>query len=406
MFKDVTKRLCAKIIGFVFFIAGTLKLMDPAGSALIVREYLNFFHVGFLSGTAGVIGEVFALLETLCGVCLVTGVFRKVAAWTVSILLGGFTLLTLVLWIANPEMDCGCFGEAIHLTHFQSFAKNMVLCILAVIAFWPFKDFGSPSRKKYVTAAVIGASWIGFAIYSLLCIPMLQLTPFSLSSRLSAAAGLPETTTDEYISTFIYEKNGKQGVFTLNKLPDSTWTFVETRTVKKEDNIRETDFPELSFTDREGEYRDTLAAAGNVIVFSVTRPDRIRERRWRSVAEAAGKASEAGFDVLVLMSGSFDGMEAAMRKNLPAEVAGALLEQCYMADYRTLISLNRSNGGAVYFNDGNIIQKWAATSLPDGKELNGIIRRNSTEVMLKADSRGRLAFQTYMLYTLSLLLLI
>ena len=106
------------------------------------------------------------------------------------------------------------------------------------------------------------------------------------------------------------------------------------------------------------------------------------------------------------MSGSFDGMEAAMRKNLPAEVAGALLEQCYMADYRTLISLNRSNGGAVYFNDGNIIQKWAATSLPDGKELNGIIRRNSTEVMLKADSRGRLAFQTYMLYTLSLLLLI
>ena len=159
------RRLCAVILGFVFFVAGVLKLMDPVGSMLIVREYLNFLHLGFLRAMAGPIAEMFALAETTLGICLVTGVFRKVTAWATTILLGGFTLLTLLLWILNPDMDCGCFGEAVHLTHFQSFVKNIVLCLLTLAAFVPYNDFGKPKKSKYFTFALTLVAVLIFAVY-------------------------------------------------------------------------------------------------------------------------------------------------------------------------------------------------------------------------------------------------
>ena len=190
------RRLCAVILGFVFFVAGVLKLMDPVGSMLIVREYLNFLHLGFLRAMAGPIAEMFALAETTLGICLVTGVFRKVTAWATTILLGGFTLLTLLLWILNPDMDCGCFGEAVHLTHFQSFVKNIVLCLLTLAAFVPYNDFGKPKKSKYFTFALTLVAVLIFAVYSLMFIPLLELTPFNLSSRLESAAEIQEAVED------------------------------------------------------------------------------------------------------------------------------------------------------------------------------------------------------------------
>jgi uncharacterized membrane protein YphA (DoxX/SURF4 family) len=118
------RRVSAIVIGFVFFLAGVLKLMDPVGSALVVEEYLKFLHIGFLSGLSGAIGVGMALLETLLGAALITGVWRKVTAIATGVMLGAFTILTLVLYIRNPNMDCGCFGEALHLTHLQSFQER------------------------------------------------------------------------------------------------------------------------------------------------------------------------------------------------------------------------------------------------------------------------------------------
>ena len=91
---------------------------------------------------------------------------------------------------------------------------------------------------------------------------------------------------------------------------------------------------------------------------------------------------------------------------ISGEQADFLMRNSYISDYKTLVSLNRSNGGAVYFNDGNLIEKWSGASLPDLKDLKRRIRQDSTEVMLKSDSRGRLNFQAFMLYAISLLLLV
>ena len=328
-------------------------------------------------------------------------------AWATTILLGGFTLLTLLLWILNPDMDCGCFGEAVHLTHFQSFAKNVVLCLLTLAAFVPYNDFGKPKKSKYLTFTLTLVAVLIFAVYSLMFIPLLELTPFNLSSRLESAAEIPEAVEDEYVATFVYEKNGKTGVFTLNNIPDSTWTFVEARTVKKQDHIDETEYPRLSFRDAAGQYRDTLAANGLVMAVSVPEPEKMKETAWKNAARLLASASEAGFTPLLLTASdpaSFSSLIAS-GKYTQAE-SMTLLTSVYYSDYKTLISLNRSNGGAVYFNDGNIISKWAARSLPSNRKLGKLIRKDRVEVMLDADGKGKLLFEAFMLYTFTLMLIL
>ncbi len=401
------RRLCAVIVGFVFFVAGVLKLMDPVGSMLIVREYLSFLHLGFFRVVAGPVAETFAIVETVSGICLVTGVFRKVTAWIVTILLTGFTLLTLLLWALNPQMDCGCFGEAVHLTHFQSFAKNVVLCLLTFAAFFPYKDLGAPKKSKYVTFALTFIAVILFAVYSLMFIPLLELTPFNLSATLEAAAGAPENEEDSYLSTFIYEKNGKTGVFTLNNLPDSTWTFVETRTVRQQESERDSEYPRLSFRDAAGQYRDTLAVSWLVMTVSVPEPDKLSSAEWSRTASFLADASDAGFTPILLAASDpekFSSEIAGMK--LSREESMLLMTTVYYSDYKTLVSLNRSNGGAVYFNEGNLIAKWAARSLPSRRKLARLVSQDSTEVMLASDGRGRLGFEAFMLYATALMLIL
>lgn len=401
-----TRRLCAKLLGFVLLASGVLKLMDPVGTSLIVKEYYNFLHIVFMSGTSLVVGEILALIEALSGVFLVSGVFRKVISVIVTALMGGFTILTLFLWIFNPPMDCGCFGEAVHLTHFQSFIKNIVLTALALYSFIPYDSQGSPRKIKYVGSAIVSVSVVAFAIYSLLYIPLLELTPFNLSSKLAASVEMPESTEDMYTATFIYEKNGKQGVFTLDKLPDSTWTFVETRTIMKQDNIRETEYPYLSFKDADGNYRDSLAAKGNVIVVSVPDPKGMSLSDWERASSIVADARLAGLTSIVLVAGTKESVLENWAESLLGEdKIETINDVLYYSDYKTLISLNRSNGGVVHFSRGNLIRKWAARSAPDAKELKYIADSDKTELMLIADSRSRLAFQAFALYAVAILLL-
>ena len=205
------RRFCGFICGFVFFISGILKLMDPVGAGLVMDSYLNFLHLGFLKFASKGSGLFFALAEVLIGTSLITGVWRKVTAIAAISLQGFFTLLTLVLLIFNPVMDCGCFGEAIHLTHLQTFVKNLIICVLLAIAFIPMRNLGRPMKRKYVSFGIVCASVIAFSVYSLLYLPLVDFTDYKPGVALSAARPDAETTdVEDFESVFVYEKEGEQ----------------------------------------------------------------------------------------------------------------------------------------------------------------------------------------------------
>ena len=382
------RRLCAVLIGLVFLGSGLLKLMDPVGTGLIVSEYVKFFHLGFLQGVSKALGMVLSLVESVTGAALITGVFRKLTATVASGLIVFFTAVTVVLWIANPEMDCGCFGEAIHLTHGQTLVKNLILCALALIAFLPFQNFGVPRKGKYAAFWLAVPSLVFALWFSARHLPLIDFTEFAPGVELLASLDNDYQAMDGKVPTFIYERDGQRGSFTLENLPDSTWTFVAVDTLTRSGLYKRSAQPVLSFRDPEGTYQDELAVLDRVMVFSVYDPARAR---WDRLRAQVDEAASCGATPLVLTVPA-DGIP----EDLPV----------YYADYKPLITLNRANGGASYFNDGELISKWAPRDIPAGDDLRYLLDREPVSASTDFIVGRRIKAQGFALYLLALLLLL
>ena len=396
------RRPCAFIAGFVFFISGVLKVLDPVGAGLVMKEYFEFLHIGFLGPASKIMGTGFALLETLVGAALITGVWRKLTSITAMALQAFFTLLTLALVIFNPVMDCGCFGEAIHLTHMETFIKNLVLCALLAGASFPLDKIGEPLKKKYVAFGLVTIAVVLFSVYSLFYIPILDFTEFRQTAQLQAADSYIGGDEDQYDAVFVYEKDGQEQTFDLAHLPDTTWTFVRSETVQPEDYHDNS--INLSFYDEEGEYMDHIAAKGNVMVISVYDTE-WKAERWQEAAEFICRASETGFTPIVLVAATHDNINTSLEDI--DQASRDIIRNClYYSDYKTLLTLNRSNGGAVWFSDGYLIRKWGRRALPDQVRMKEDIDSDVTETLIEKSTSGSIAFQAFMLYVFAVMLLL
>lgn len=389
---NVFRRFCAFVLGAVFLISGILKLMDPVGSEFIMKSYFSFLHIGFMDFSAKFFGVAFALTEAVLGAALMSGVWRKVVGIAVVALTTFFTLLTLVLLIFNPVMDCGCFGEAIHLTHLQTFVKNVVLCALCCGAFIPMRELDRPVKVKYVSFALTACSLVALLIYSMVALPLKDYTAFHPGAMLQAAAD--EQYKDFSEPEFIYEKDGVTQAFSLDALPDSSWNFVDSR-------IRQDDFAAgtvLTLTDDAGEYCDSLATKGNVLVVSAYR--KLSAGRIEGIESLIADARAVGLTPIVLVP-SDDVLAAASEKH--AALEDGLV---YYSDYKTLATLNRSNGGATWISDGQIVRKWSYTLRPSSEKLSAALAEDPTALALETQSKGSLALQSFLLYIFAVLLLL
>ena len=381
------KRFCGIIAGIVFFLSGIVKLMDPVGAGLVMSEYYSFLHIDFMDFSSKFMGVFFALAETMIGAAIITGVWRRIIAYCATGLQTFFTILTLFLVIFNPEMDCGCFGEAIQLTHTQTFVKNLILLALLLAYMLPVHHLGQGKKSSYISFSLVGVSVLAFTVYSWLYIPMVDFTAYKPGAELLAGATIdPE---EMFETIFTYEKDGKKGTFTLQNIPDSTWTFVNAETRKKDTP----DFIELSFYQPEtGEYMDTLATQGKVMVVSVYDTD-MKAGKWKGIMRFMKRSDNAGFTTLLL---------CARPEGIPSD----LKERALISDYKTLISMNRSNGGVTYFSNGILIRKWAQINTPDAADLKEVYSTDTTEVSIDRESKGSLALQGFLLYVFAVMLLL
>ena len=217
----------------------------------------------------------------------------------------------------------------------------------------------------------------------------MDFTDFKPGAMLQSSAGVDAG--NMYESVFTYEKDGVQVEFSLENLPDSSWTFVSVQTRLKNEN---TEIPAtLSFyASSSGEYMDELAADGKVMIITVY-DTQISDKKWESIRRFTCRSEEVGFTTLLL---------AASTDDIPE----GLVTETYISDYKTLISLNRSNAGATYFCDGELIRKWASSDLPDAAELQDIYRSDKTEIAMDQDNKGSLGFQGFLLYVFAVMLLL
>lgn len=346
------RRISAAVVGSVFFLAAILKLMDPVGAGLVVEEYFKFLHLWFLMPFAKVTGIAMAMVEAVLGAAMITDCWHKATGIATVVVLGGFTILTAVLWICNPPMDCGCFGEAVHLTHAQSFWKNVILLVLWAVAFVPLSVPYKAAKNRYVAFWIAMLSAALFLLYSLLSIPMQDFTPLAPGVEIMQ----PD---DEYAQ----------------------------------------DAPMLSFCDANGDYADEMVFGKKLILVSAYDPGKISESRWKKIASFTTEVRKAGMEPLVLVSSTPEEITDHVREL-------EILSTLYFADRKMLMTLNRSNGGATYIADGQIVNKWAVRVLPENEDLEWLAQTDSTEVLMDSTARPRMRLQAFLLYVFAVLLLI
>lgn len=342
-------RICAAFAGSVIYLAAILKLMDPVGTGLIVEEYFKFLHLRFLIPAASFCGTAMSLLEAFVGAAMVTGVWRKVTAVVSGCLLGFFTLLTLALLIKNPPMDCGCFGEAIHLTHSQTFVKNLIFDGLWAVAYLWAKAPVKLHKGKYVSFGIAAVSSILFMVFSHNTIPLIDFTAMAPGEEIMH----PE------------DASG----------PDAAI---------------------LSFCNAEGEYVDEMLFGNELLVVSVYNPREIRN--WDKILSVLDEADSKGMIGIVLAASYPEEMDSILGVGLHDNV--------FYADRRVLMTLNRDNGGSTYISDGMIVGKWSSHKLPEGEKIDELLSSDKVEAVAQLSSRHNMLMQSFLLYVFAVMLLI
>ncbi|MFA7116893.1 MAG: BT_3928 family protein [Bacteroidales bacterium] len=343
------------IFGLTFILSGFLKVVDPVGTGLIMEEYFKMMHLSFLTSLAIPSGLILSLLEFLIGICILLGLRMKVSMRAGLLLMLFFTGLTLVLAVFNPIHDCGCFGEAIHLTNWQTFGKDVILTVLISVIF---------IKKKYFSSNIVASpkiEWISIGVYALLILgvgidalktqPMMDFGNFQIGTDVNGKLELVQENV-KYNTVFTYEKYGKTQVFNLENLPDDSWTFVDSKSVVVSGEER--DAFDFTVSDLDGHYvtEKLLRTDRSIVFFIITDLQKMyNSKKWNKIKVIESQIINDGAEVIYLSSAqNQDAKDFCRAHHIPEDIF-------LYTDYKTLISMNRSNGGLVYMNDGVIVDK-------------------------------------------------
>ena len=356
------RAICRFAFGLLFVFAGFLKGIDPIGTALKIKEYIGAFHLDSFDFLSIPLALVLTWAEFLVGVAILKGLRMKLFSKIALVFMLFFTPLTLWVATSNPVSDCGCFGEAIHLSNRATFIKNLILLGAALVIFF--------QRNRYYKIARPKVEWGYLGIYSLLII---GLQIFSLTKIPQIDFGIYKPGTDliarqqqyqerEYETTFIYSKDGKTEEFTLNNIPDSTWTFVDARSVQVGGEVEDTSV-DFSFIDTEGNAvgNEIASTPGPVFFISIYNARALGKKAVKKIMALADTLHAHNLKLYIISANTVEETEALFEPYKGLEGTGY---EILYADYKAVISFNRSSGGLTYVNNGIIIKKWARGNYP------------------------------------------
>lgn len=364
--------LIARIIfGLVFLFSGFVKAVDPLGTAYKISDYLEAFSLTPLDFLAFPSALILIATEFTIGFNILFNVHLKATTLIASIFMLIMTPVTLYLALANPISDCGCFGDAIVMTNWQTFYKNVVLCIILIIIAI-LKDNTRPWLSNWgawiVTLLPILISF-GISIYCYNLLPILDFRPYKKGNNIIEGMSIPEDAPlDKYETTFFYEKDGVEKAFTLDNYPaeDSTWTFV-----RQESKLIEQGYVppihDFSIVTEDGDITDIiLEDAGYTLLIISHKVEKASTKNIKCIKSTIANAKKAGANVIWLTSSYTDEIDNFKTKYGINDTFGA-------TDDITLKTIVRSNPGLVLIKDANIIEKWHHNSLPTIDELNQLI---------------------------------
>lgn len=399
----VVANLCRVVLGVVFVFSGYVKAIDPLGLQYKLQDYLRAMGLDGYAPDWLTLGASVLLpaLEFCLGIFILFAIRRRLVSALSLALMGCMTLITVWVAVANPVSDCGCFGDAVILTNGQTLAKNVVLLICAAVLWkWPLGMYRFISRTNQWIAINFTMLFILLtSAYCLYRLPLFDFRPYHVGANILKGMEIPEGAPQpQFETTFVMEKNGQRKEFTLENYPDSTWQFIDSKTVQ----VKAGYVPPIH------DFAIQRAEGDDITEQVLTR----RGYTFLLISPHLGMADDSNF-------GDIDQIyEYALQEKIPfycltasaekeiqhwENITGAEYPFC-LTDETTLKTIIRSNPGLLLLKDGTIIRKWSHNNLPQSEELRGPIAKLPIGQMPQ-DSVARTITQVLLWFFLPLILL-
>lgn len=367
--------VCRFVLAATFIFSGYVKAIDPLGTLYKLKDYAAAMSLNGLLPDWVLVGVAIALgaLEFALGVFMLFAVRRHVVSRITLAFMTAMTVLTLWIFVADPVKDCGCFGDALKLTNGETLLKNIVLIACAALVAWRPVDmarFISRSNQwivRYYTVAYIVIT----SVYCLYTLPIFDFRPYHVGMNIKQGMEIPEGAEQpEFESTFLLRKNGETREFTLDNYPDSTWEYVDTRTVQTKKGYEPPihDFALTSCDTGEDITEQVLTKKGYTFLLVSPRLAVADDSNFGDIDQIYEYAEENGIDFYCVTASANDEIERWR------DLTGAEYQFCN-ADETTLKTMIRSNPGLMLLKDGTIIGKWSHNALPQTDDLTAPLQQ-------------------------------
>ena len=367
--------VCRFVLAATFIFSGYVKAIDPLGTLYKLKDYAAAMSLNGLLPDWALVGVAIALgaLEFALGVFMLFAVRRHVVSRITLAFMAAMTVLTLWIFVADPVKDCGCFGDALKLTNGETLLKNIVLSACAALVAWRPVDmarFISRSNQwivRYYTVAYIVIT----SVYCLYTLPIFDFRPYHVGMNIKQGMEIPEGAEQpEFESTFLLRKNGETREFTLDNYPDSTWEYVDTRTVQTKKGYEPPihDFALTSCDTGEDITEQVLTKKGYTFLLVSPRLAVADDSNFGDIDQIYEYAEENGADFYCVTASANDEIERWR------DLTGAEYQFCN-ADETTLKTMIRSNPGLMLLKDGTIIGKWSHNALPQTDDLTAPLQQ-------------------------------
>lgn len=360
------------IVGMVFIFSGFVKAVDPLGSAYKFADYFTAFKLGFLEFLALPMGIFLSAFELILGLTLILGFRRKIIFKILMWFMSFFTLLTFILALFNPVTDCGCFGDALILTNWQTFFKNVVLMVFVLILYSGrnIEYKSGPVLREWIVVGMLFAGASLFSFWNFRHLPLMDFRPYDVGTVISEEMEIPEgMPVDEYETTLIYrnKETGKTSSFSMEDYPKDTlqWVFAdsESKLVKRG---YEPPIHDFAIMDPYGDdlVNEILSDGGYSLVM-------VSHDLAAADQEALSQAGEWSQLELFASDFSFYAVSSSGSAEIESISAELGLTYEFMAgDEIMLKTIVRSNPGFMLVKNGIILGKWAYRDFPLLEQLD------------------------------------
>jgi uncharacterized membrane protein YphA (DoxX/SURF4 family) len=349
-------------VGVLFIISGFIKANDTIGFSYKLEEYFEVFHMPVFIPYAVSLAMFICVFEIMVGVALLFGAYNKLNAWLLLLMILFFTWLTGYSAITNKVTDCGCFGDAIKLTPFQSFMKDVVLLVFILIIFLGQKQIKPLFNKGVQGLFLVAALFVttAFTMYTYMFLPVVDFLPYKIGNDIAEKVKIPENAPrDEFELVFIYEKDGQLveiGMKDINII-DDTYKFVDRKDKLIKQGFKPPIF-DFKIYDAIGMEisQGILEAPGYKLILTQRDINTSRqiESRMRSLAESA---NIKGINIWALTSSNPEKVEVYRHENqLPINY--------YAMDPTPIKSMVRSSPGLILMNGSVVVKKWSSYNFP------------------------------------------